>query len=95
MKLILATALCALPFSVAALCAEHEDITKRLAEGYGETRQSIALTSTGHVYEIYANTESGSWTTVITMPGGPSCLVATGQAYQQITEPLPPAGNEM
>ena len=89
MKLILATALCALPFSVAALCADHEQITKRLADGYGETRQSIALDQNNALVETFANTESGSWTTVITMPGGPSCLVASGEYYQAVDETLP------
>ena len=33
------------------------------------------------IAEIYASTRTGSWTLVITVPKGPSCVVTSGQNY--------------
>jgi len=70
-------------------CAEHAMVVERLASGYGETRQSIALGSDNSVVEIFASLETGSWTITMTRAGGPTCLVASGQSFQMLNETLP------
>ncbi len=70
-------------------CAPHAAVVERLAVNYGESRQSIGLGSDNSVVEVFASTETGSWTIVVTRPGGPSCLVAAGQSFQQVAEALP------
>ena len=75
-------------------CASHADVMARLATGYGETRQAIAM-SNGTVMEIYANLQSGSWTITLSSPDGNTCLVAAGQGYEALVEELPAPGEEM
>lgn len=70
-------------------CGPHEAVMTRLAEGYGETRQAIALGADNTVIEIYASLETGTWTITVTAPGGPTCLVAAGEAFQPMAEALP------
>lgn len=70
-------------------CAAHAQVVERLAERYGESRQSIGLGSDNSMVEMFASPETGTWTITITRPGGPTCLVAAGQAYQHVNEPLP------
>jgi hypothetical protein len=70
-------------------CADHAVIVERLAQSYGESRQSIGLGSDNSVIEVFASMDTGSWTITTTTPGGPTCLVAAGQAFQQISETLP------
>ena len=70
-------------------CAPHAVVLERLADGYGESRQSIALGSNNTVVETFANTDSGTWTITVTQPGGLTCLVAHGQAFQHLAEVLP------
>ncbi len=70
-------------------CATHDAVAERLASRYGESRQSIGLGSDNSVVEVYASAETGSWTIVVTRPGGPTCLVAAGQSFQQLNEALP------
>jgi hypothetical protein len=42
--------------------------------------------------EIYASTETGTWTVTMTMANGTMCMVASGQGYEAV---LPrPAGTE-
>ncbi|MBD3664005.1 hypothetical protein [Sulfitobacter aestuariivivens] len=75
-------------------CAPREAVVTRLAEGYGETRQSIGLGSNNAVIEVFASDETGSWSITVTQPNGVTCLVASGQGYEQLAEALPPQGDD-
>lgn len=75
-------------------CAPRDTVIERLASSYGETRQSIGLGSQGSVVETFASDETGSWTITVTMPNGMTCLVASGQSFEELAEALPPAGND-
>jgi hypothetical protein len=78
----------------AANCAPRAVVLERLQEGYGETRQSIGLASQGTVVEVFAALRTGTWTITVTLPSGLACLVASGQAFETLTEALPPQGND-
>jgi len=69
-------------------CADHAVVVERLAERFGESRQSIGLGSDNAIVEVFASMDTGSWTITVTRPGGLTCLVAAGQAYQYLNEPL-------
>lgn len=75
-------------------CGPREAVVNRLAEGYGETRQSMGLGSNNAVVEIFASDETGSWTITVTQPNGLTCLVASGQGYETLAEALPAKGND-
>ena len=74
----------------ARTCAPRDEVTKRLAETYGETRRGMGIARQGTVMEVYASNLSGSWTITVTLPDGMTCLVASGQAYEAMAEVLPP-----
>ena len=42
--------------------------------------------------EVFASAETGTWTITLTMPGGPTCLVASGEAWEWLDEGLPASG---
>lgn len=75
-------------------CAPRPAVLERLAEKYGETRQSIGLAAQGSVVEVFASQETGSWTITVTMPNGLTCLVASGQSFEALAEALPAKGND-
>lgn len=75
-------------------CAPREAVVDRLAESYGETRQSIGLGANNAVVEVFASDETGTWSITVTAPGGLTCLVASGQSFEKIAEALPPEGND-
>ena len=75
-------------------CAPREVVVGRLAEKYGEIRQSIGIGGQGVVMETFASTESGTWTITVTMPNGMTCLMASGQSYEALAEALPNADND-
>lgn len=75
-------------------CGPRAAIVEKLAERYGETRQSMGLAANNAVIEVFASTETGTWTITVTGTNGLTCLVASGQAYEQLAEALPAAGTD-
>lgn len=71
-------------------CAPRPIVIAKLAEGYGETRQSIGLGARGAVIETFASSDTGTWTITVTMPNGVTCLIASGQSFETLAEALPP-----
>jgi len=70
-------------------CAPRPVVLERLADGYGETRQSIGLGGNNQVVEVFASHHTGSWTITVTRPDGMTCLVAAGNAFERVEELLP------
>jgi hypothetical protein len=90
----------ALSFSILALaardahaqqanCGPHADVLAHLATAYGESRQLIAQAGDTAVLELFASATSGTWSITVTQAGGLTCLVAAGENYQFLAEPLP------
>ncbi len=87
--LLLLLALAALIFLLAAaesafgqtLCGDRQEIAARLQAGFGERLTVTALTDGGALLEVLA-APSGSWTLLLTRPGGPACVLATGQNWR-------------
>lgn len=76
-------------------CGDRAQVVNRLAEGYGETRQSIGLGADNSVIEVFASEETGTWTITVTLPNGMTCLVASGLAYEELDEELQPTGHRL
>ncbi|MFZ7092041.1 hypothetical protein [Primorskyibacter sp. 2E233] len=75
-------------------CAPRDLVVTRLADKYGETRQSMGLGSNNAMMEVFASVETGSWTITVTTAQGVTCLVASGQAFEELAEALPPKGDD-
>ena len=73
-------------------CATRDMVVERLTTKYGESRQSIGMAPKGRVIEVFASQETGTWTITVTMPNGITCLMASGQSFENLEEPIAPAG---
>jgi len=96
-KLMISAALAAATLgspALAAICAPREIVVDRLAEKYGESRQSMGLGANNAVIEVFASGETGTWTITVTSAHGMTCMVASGQAFESIAEVLPTEGND-
>lgn len=69
-------------------CGERDSVVDRLADKFGETRQSIGLGANNAVVEVFASQDTGTWTITVTMPSGVTCLLASGQAFETMNEDL-------
>lgn len=75
-------------------CAPRPVVLERLADQYGETRQSIGVASNNAVVEVFASGETGTWSITVTLPDGMTCLVASGQSFETLAEALPAQGDD-
>lgn len=73
-------------------CAPRQSVVDRLSERFGESRQSIGLASGDRVVEMFASTETGTWTLTMTLPTGLTCIIGAGQAFERLDDEITPAG---
>ncbi len=71
-------------------CAKRQTVLQRLAEVYGEMRVGVGLVREKAMMEVYASTETGTRSIVMTLPNGTTCLVASGQSFEAVAEARPP-----
>ena len=72
-------------------CHARDLVVTRLAERYGESRQSIGLAANNSVVEVFASLETGTWTITVTSPGFPGA----GRGAAQFGQPgLPTRAGE-
>jgi len=76
----------------AAECAPYEMVKRFLSNRYQESRKAMGVVATRGIMELYVSEESGTWTVLLTMPNGMSCIVAAGDAFETETaEVMDPA----
>ena len=73
-------------------CAKRDQVVRKLEEKFGETLRSIGLHQSDGVVEIYSSEETGTWTILMTRPDGMTCLLASGQLWEQDAGPLQKPG---
>ncbi len=73
-------------------CAERADITNRLKTGYGESYAGGGLRNSESVFEIWMSEEKGTWTILMTMANGRSCVMASGTNWRKAMPEVEPAG---
>ncbi len=80
-KLLLSLALFAGSSSIVAaqmLCVERVDMLDRLASEYGEELIEVKMMEEYGLLEVLKSPTKGTWTLLLTRPGGISCVLATG-----------------
>lgn len=71
----------------------RQSILTQLYINYGERPVSIGLTDTGNVIEVLKSEDGGTWTIITTRPGGLTCIVQTGERWQQVGRQAPKQGS--
>ncbi len=79
-------------------CAPRDQIVTRLADDYSEALTAAGLQSAGEsaqaLMEIWSNPSKGTYTVLLTVPSGISCVVAIGSDFFTIDPETPPSGEE-
>ena len=65
-------------------CVKRADLIKHLEAKYHEAPAAVGLADNGALLEVFASKSGETWTVTVTMPNGISCMVATGQQWQDI-----------
>ncbi|MCH7870680.1 MAG: hypothetical protein IID33_03170 [Planctomycetes bacterium] len=63
-------------------CGPHGQILRTLAERWGESPAGMGIVANGFVVEFVTNARSGSFTVVLTQPGGVTCVVMAGENWE-------------
>jgi len=63
-------------------CHDYQTIVETLDKRYGETPASLGLQTNGNMLQVFASSESGSWTILSVAPSGIGCIVAAGRHWQ-------------
>jgi hypothetical protein len=66
----------------AGRCAERTAITERLKSGYGEQYVGGGLRNAESIFEVWQSAEHGTWTILMTLPDGRSCVMAAGTNWR-------------
>lgn len=73
-----------------ALCGDGAGMIAHLEKEWGEDPAVIALDAAGHMVRILVSPDTGTWSMLVTGPGGPTCLIHHGSAW----EPIPSTSRE-
>ncbi len=74
-----------------AQCGPRDTLLRALAEGYQERPVGRGVTSSGALFEVLAG-PAGSWSVLVTVPGGQTCLVSSGEGWRQLHQATPNRG---
>lgn len=67
-----------------APCGDRDTAIQSLFDDYGEVVRVRAISKGGELLEVLVNEESGSYTVLVTRPGGPTCGVDSGYNFTLI-----------
>ncbi len=68
-----------------AVCGARAQVMTTLDGKFSEKPVSMGLAANGTVVEVL-NSPDGTWTIVMTTPGGVTCLLAAGDHWQDVPE---------
>jgi len=71
------------PATAAPTCGTHDLIASTLEKQYNEVAVHRGLTPKGTMVEVFAS-KAGTFTVVVTIPTGMSCLVTAGTNWQDV-----------
>lgn len=70
---------------------QAQTLVDQLANEYGEVLTAAGVDANGNLVQVYSSDAKGTWTIAVTVPGGPTCVVSSGEGWTRETpEPVKP-----
>ena len=69
-------------------CHSHADLAEMLNQKYAEQPSAVGLQADDHLVEVFVAHDGTSWTIVVTRPDGWSCIVAVGEHWESLPDPV-------
>ena len=79
MALAVSLSLISTPAMAQPTCVQRDKAIGYLAKKYGEATVAIGVTNRGGLVEVLTTGDGNTWTIIVSMPNGLSCLVAAGE----------------
>lgn len=65
-------------------CTEWAEVLDHLADKYSEVPAERGITTNGWVVDLVASKGGKTWTLVVTLPNGRTCMMAAGENWETI-----------
>ncbi len=65
-----------------SVCYEREDVIAHLARKYRERVAGVGLANGGGLVELLTSDGGQTWTIIVSLPNGQSCLMAAGENWR-------------
>ena len=65
-------------------CASRSRVLDLLSSKYAEAPVALGRTEDGRVLEVLSSLDGKTWTIIVTMPDGTSCMVAAGKGWERL-----------
>lgn len=65
-------------------CSERNDVLSQLGSKYKEAPSAAGITNNGGLIEVLTSDDGSTWTIIMSMPNGTSCLLAAGENWQAV-----------
>jgi hypothetical protein len=69
-------------------CHSHAALAEMLNQKFAEHPSAVGLQANGHLVEVFVSNDRTSWTIVVTRPDGWSCIVAVGEHWEALPDPI-------
>jgi hypothetical protein len=68
-----------------SICVERTEAATSLKKNFAEVPVSMGLSEQGSVIEVFAS-PNGSWSIIMTLPNGLSCIMAAGEEWEVLPQ---------
>lgn len=68
----------------APACVKRTELLSHLSNKFQEAPVAMGVADNGALLEVFSTTDGATWTVALTMPSGVTCLVATGQSWENV-----------
>jgi hypothetical protein len=65
-------------------CSKRDDVLSQLGSKYKEAPSAVGLANNGGLIEVLTSDDGSTWTIIVSMPNGTSCLLAAGENWQPV-----------
>jgi len=65
-------------------CSQRDDVLAQLGSKYKEAPSAAGVANNGGLIEVLTSDEGKTWTIILSMPNGTSCLLAAGEDWQSV-----------
>lgn len=73
------------------ICDDRETMTQKLQQSYGAIRQGRGTRGPEAMLEVWMVPSTGAWTLVQSYATGRTCIVAMGENWEMLPQPVDPA----
>lgn len=74
-------------------CSTRANVLSHLSSNYAEAPVAIGLAENGGVIELLTSGQGSTWTIIITMPDGTTCMLAAGEDWEQVSQSMAASGS--